>query len=54
VHGCITEAELDRNNDTVKTQRQPPTVIEVLYLQIKDGVYFALAGDDPKSEPVIL
>jgi hypothetical protein len=53
-YGGTTEAELDRNTDTVKAQWQPPTAIEVVFLQIEDGVDFVLAGDNPKSEPVIL
>jgi hypothetical protein len=38
----------------MKQQWQPPTAIEVLFLQIENGVAFALAGDDPTSEPAIL
>jgi hypothetical protein len=46
----ITEAELDSNTDTMKAQWQTPIDIKVLFLQIKVGVAFALARDDPKSE----
>jgi hypothetical protein len=53
-YGGITEAELDRNTGIMKDQLQPPTAIEVLFVQIEAGVAFALSGDDPKSEPVIL
>jgi hypothetical protein len=54
-YGWITEAELDNNTEQMKQRQwQPPTVIEVLFLQIENGIAFALAGDDPKSEPVIL
>jgi hypothetical protein len=53
-YGGITEAALDGNTDTMKDQWQPPILIEVLYLQIKDGIYVAFAGDNPKSEPAIL
>jgi hypothetical protein len=45
-YGGITEAKLDRNTETMKDQLKPPTSIEVLFLQIEDGVAFALAGED--------
>jgi hypothetical protein len=47
-------AELDSNTERMKQQWQPPTATKVLFLQIKNGVAFALAGDDPKLEPAIL
>jgi hypothetical protein len=53
-YGGITEAELDRNTYITKAQCHPPTAIKVPLLQIKYGVDFSLAGDDPKSEPAIL
>jgi hypothetical protein len=53
-YGGITEAELDRNTYITKAQCQPPTAIEVPFLQIEDRVDFTLAGDDPKSEPTTL
>jgi hypothetical protein len=54
IHGGITEAKLDRNTGTIKAQWQPPKAIEVLFLQIEDGVAFALDRDDPKSEQAIM
>jgi hypothetical protein len=48
--GCTDEM----NTVTMKDQWQPPTYIEVLYLLIEDSIDFPLAGDDPKSEPIIL
>jgi hypothetical protein len=53
-YGGITEAYLDRNTDTINAQWRPPTSIEVLFMHIEDGVTFAMAGDNPKSVPVIL
>jgi hypothetical protein len=45
-YGTITEAEIDRNLDRMKSQWNPPTSIELLFTQINDGVAFAIAGGD--------
>jgi hypothetical protein len=38
----------------MKQQWQPPTAIEVMILQIEDGIALALADAVPKTEPVII
>jgi hypothetical protein len=53
-YGTITEAELDRNLDRMKSQWNPPTSIELLFTQINDGVAFATAGGDPPTGPSII
>jgi hypothetical protein len=53
-YGTITEAELDRNLDRVKSQWNPPTSIELLFTQINGGVASATAGGDPPTGPSII
>jgi hypothetical protein len=48
-YGTITEAELNRNLDRMKSQWKPPTSIDILFTQINDGVAFATAGGDPPT-----
>jgi hypothetical protein len=43
-YGTITEAELEKNLDRMKSQWNPPTSIEILFTQINDGVAFAMMG----------
>jgi hypothetical protein len=53
-YGTITESELDRNLDRMKSQWKPPTSTEILFTQINDGVAFATAGGDPPTGPSII
>jgi hypothetical protein len=53
-YGTITEAELDRNLDRMKSQWNPPTSIELLFTQINDGVALKTAGGDPPTGPSIV
>jgi hypothetical protein len=50
----ITEAELDRNLDRMKSQWNPPTSIDLLFTHINDGVAFATAGGDPPTVPSVI
>jgi hypothetical protein len=43
-YGGIIETALDRNTDTAKAQWQPPVAIEIMLLQIEEGMFFFLAG----------
>jgi hypothetical protein len=44
--GSISEIELEHNTVRVQLQWNPPTAIEALFLQFKNGVSFATAGQD--------
>jgi hypothetical protein len=53
-YGTITEAELGKNLDRMKSQWNPPTSIDILFTQINDGVAFATAGGDTPIGPSIM
>lgn len=46
-YGIILPEDLDKNLITMATAWHPTTPIETLFLQIDDGIAFALAGDSP-------
>jgi hypothetical protein len=57
LHGTyitITEAELDKNQDRMKIQWNPPTSIEILFTHINNGVVFIMAGGDAPRGPSII
>lgn len=46
-YGEIKPEDLDQNLITMATQWHPSSPLETLYLQIDDGIAFALAGESP-------
>jgi hypothetical protein len=54
VYGHITEKELEQNIQSMRTQWHHPTAIESLFVQIEDGVAFAVEGLDEPTKPTIL
>jgi hypothetical protein len=54
VYGNITEKELEQIIQCMRTQWHPPTAIESLFVQIEDGVAFAVEGLDEPTKPTVL
>jgi hypothetical protein len=52
--GSISEKELELNTARMQLQWNSPTAIEALFLQLKNGVSFATAGQDAPTKPKIL
>jgi hypothetical protein len=52
--GSISEKELEQNTARMQLQWNPPTFIEALFLQFKNDVYFATAGQDAPTKPTVL
>jgi hypothetical protein len=53
-YGIITENELKENTLWIQHQWNPQKEIEVMYLQIEEGVPFAAAGLDPPTKHTVL
>jgi hypothetical protein len=50
----ITEQELNDNVTRMRSQWNPTSAIESLFVQIEDGVSFAAEGNDEPTKPTIL
>jgi hypothetical protein len=53
-YGKITEQELEDNVTRMRAQRNPPTSIELIFVQIEDGVSFAVESNDEPTKPTII
>jgi hypothetical protein len=54
VYVHVTEKEMEQNIQSMRTQWHPPTSIESLFVQIEDGVAFAVEGLDEPTKPTVL
>jgi hypothetical protein len=53
-YGNITEQELEANVLRMRAQWNPSTAIELLFMQIEDGVAFTAEGLDDPTKPTVL